>query len=57
VEWQRDMVAWDKLGIGRMLFFLTIEGLIFYTLIALVELKVRIIHISVQKNVTQYSLQ
>ncbi|KAF2368204.1 ABC transporter-like [Trinorchestia longiramus] len=41
VLWQSSMVAWDKLGIGRMLVFLAIEGLVFYILIALVELKAR----------------
>lgn len=40
VSWNLDFLAWEKLGIGRMLVFMGIEGILFYFLIALTELKV-----------------
>lgn len=33
-------MGWEKLGIGRMLVFMGLEGLVFYIIIALIELKV-----------------
>ena len=50
VDWQPDLFAWEKLGIGRMLIFLALEGLLFYIIIALIELKVfQSIQYSIQK--------
>ncbi|XP_071520079.1 phospholipid-transporting ATPase ABCA3 [Panulirus ornatus] len=40
VDWNEDFLAWEKLGIGRMLVFMGLEGILFYSLIALTELKV-----------------
>lgn len=40
VDWNEDFLAWEKLGIGRMLVFMGLEGILFYLLIALTELKV-----------------
>lgn len=40
VEWERNVLSWRKLGIGRMLVFLAVEGALFYLIIALIELKV-----------------
>lgn len=40
VDWNDDPLGWEKLGIGRMLVFMGLEGLVFYFIIALIELKV-----------------
>ncbi|XP_042225445.1 phospholipid-transporting ATPase ABCA3-like [Homarus americanus] len=40
VDWNEDFLSWEKLGIGRMLVFMGVEGILFYILIALTELKV-----------------
>ncbi|XP_042876783.1 phospholipid-transporting ATPase ABCA3-like isoform X3 [Penaeus japonicus] len=40
VDWNDDPMGWEKLGIGRMLVFMGLEGLVFYIIIALIELKV-----------------
>lgn len=40
VQWTEDYLGWEKLGVGRMLVFLGVEGLAFYLLITLVEMKV-----------------
>ena len=40
VSWQTNVFSWEKLGIGRALTFLVVEGIFFYFIIALIELKV-----------------
>lgn len=40
VEWTEDYLGWEKLGVGRMLVFLGVEGVAFFLLITLVEMKV-----------------
>lgn len=40
VEWTDNYLGWEKLGVGRMLVFLGVEGMAFYLLIILVEMKV-----------------
>ncbi|KAK8753744.1 hypothetical protein OTU49_001413 [Cherax quadricarinatus] len=39
VSWNEDFLAWEKLGIGRMLVFMGVEGIVFYLMIALTEMK------------------
>ncbi|XP_063839916.1 phospholipid-transporting ATPase ABCA3-like isoform X2 [Scylla paramamosain] len=40
VEWTEDYLGWEKLGVGRMLVFLALEGVAFFLLITIVEMKV-----------------
>ena len=39
MNWTEDIMGWERLGIGRMIFFLVIEGLVFYLILAMVELR------------------
>ncbi|KAK4312219.1 hypothetical protein Pmani_016341 [Petrolisthes manimaculis] len=40
VLWTEDYIGWEKLGVGRMLVFMGVEGVACYVILALVELKV-----------------
>ncbi|XP_068200893.1 phospholipid-transporting ATPase ABCA3-like isoform X1 [Palaemon carinicauda] len=40
VNWNENFVAWESLGIGRMLVFMALEGIVGYIIIALIEMKV-----------------
>ena len=40
MEWTEDYLGWEKLGVGRMLVFLALEGVAFFLLITIVEMKV-----------------
>lgn len=40
IPWTEDYIGWEKLGIGRMLVFMGVEGVACYVILALVELKV-----------------
>lgn len=53
VEWERNLLSWRKLGIGRMLTFLAVEGVLFFFIIALIEFKVEkraVIELKVEKR-------
>ncbi|CAL4148549.1 unnamed protein product, partial [Meganyctiphanes norvegica] len=39
VDWNENFLAWEKLGIGRYIFFMALEGCIFYLIISLIEIK------------------
>ena len=39
IDYNEDPLGWDGLGLGRILLFLFIDGIVFFTVIVLVELQ------------------
>ena len=40
IEYNEDPLGWDGLGIGRMITFLAIDGLIFIVVLLIIELRI-----------------